>query len=80
MSQSQGNSKKTRSPQPEVSFVQTDELLTIVEVATFLKISRRTAWRWCQSGRLPAHKIGHQWRVSRNTLERFIDRQGNSKI
>ncbi len=80
MSQPQEKSIRTRSSQPEMGFVQTDELLTIVEVATYLKVSRRTAWRWCQSGRLPASKIGHQWRISRNNLQRFIDQQGNSKI
>lgn len=51
-----------------------DELLTIAEVAAYLKVSRRTAWRWCKSGRLPAGKIGHQWRVARSDLENFIQR------
>ncbi len=51
---------------------QFDELLTIAEVATYLKVSRRTAWRWCKSGRLPAGKIGHQWRVTRSDLENFV--------
>ena len=49
-----------------------DELLTIAEVAAYLKVSRRTAWRWCKSGRLPAGKIGHQWRVARSDLENFV--------
>ena len=52
-----------------------DGLLTIAEVAAYLKLSRRTAWRWCKSGRLPALKIGHQWRVTRTDLEDFIRRQ-----
>lgn len=49
-----------------------DELLTIAEVAKYLKVSRRTAWRWCKSGRLPAGKVGHQWRVARSDLEDFV--------
>jgi excisionase family DNA binding protein len=52
------------------------ELLTIAEVATYLKLSRRTTWRWCKSGRLPAVKVGRQWRVSSRDLEEFIRRRG----
>jgi len=53
-------------------------LLTIAEVATYLKLSRRTTWRWCKSGRLPAFKVGHQWRVAQNDLEDFIRQNGKS--
>ena len=56
--------------------IESDELLTIAEVAAYLKLSRRTAWRWCKSGRLPAVKIGHQWRISQSDLEAFIRRRG----
>ena len=52
------------------------ELLTIAEVAAYLKLSRRTAWRWCKSGHLPAVKVGHQWRVSFRDLENFIHQRG----
>ena len=52
--------------------VSEDELFTIAEVAAYLKLSQRTAWRWCKSGRLPAFKVGHQWRVAQSDLEEFI--------
>lgn len=55
-----------------ISQNQVDELLTIAEVAMFLKLSRRTAWRWCKNGELPAVKVGHQWRVARSDLENFV--------
>ncbi|NJN99663.1 MAG: helix-turn-helix domain-containing protein [Anaerolineales bacterium] len=53
-----------------------EELLTLAEVATYLKLSRRTAWRWCKQGDLPAIKVGHQWRVARSDLENFVHRRG----
>ena len=53
-----------------------DELFTIAEVAIYLKLSRRTAWRWCKAGQLPAVKVGHQWRVARSDLENFVRRRG----
>ncbi|MFQ5575779.1 MAG: helix-turn-helix domain-containing protein [Anaerolineae bacterium] len=55
-----------------------DELLTIAEVAGYLKLSRRTAWRWCKSGKLPAAKVGHQWRIARSDLEQFLRRRNGA--
>ena len=49
-----------------------EELLTIDEAAKFLRINRRTAWRWCRSGKLPAFKMGHQWRIGKSALDRMI--------
>ncbi len=66
----------SRTKSVVVKPVQADELLTIVEVAAYLKVSRRTAWRWCKSGRLPAVKVGHQWRITRRDLEKFVHLTG----
>ncbi|RLC70499.1 MAG: DNA-binding protein, partial [Chloroflexi bacterium] len=43
----------------------TDEIMTVQEVADYLRISRTTAWRWCNEGRLPAFRIGREWRIKR---------------
>jgi excisionase family DNA binding protein len=52
-----------------------DEILTVQEVADYLKVSRSTVWRWCNQGRLLAFKAGHGWRVPRTAVERMIGRQ-----
>ena len=49
-----------------------DEILTVSEVADFLKVSRTTVWRWCKHGNLPAFKIGRSWRIHRSVVERII--------
>jgi excisionase family DNA binding protein len=33
-----------------------------------LRISRVTAWRWCQEGIIPAFRIGRSWRIRRDDL------------
>ena len=38
-------------------------VLTVQEVAEMLKVSQATVWRWCQSGKLPAFRVGQQWRI-----------------
>ncbi len=52
-----------------------DEVLTVWEVARYLRLSRTTVWRWCREGKLHAVRIGHQWRVRRAEVERMIDRE-----
>ena len=47
-------------------------LLTVAEAAAYLRVSRATLWRWCQEGRVPAFKIGHEWRVVNPALQRLV--------
>jgi excisionase family DNA binding protein len=44
------------------------ELLTVKEAADYLRVSRVTAWRWCQQGVIPAFRIGRSWRIRREAL------------
>jgi len=41
------------------------ELLTVQDVATSLKRRPATLYAWCRDGRLPAIKIGKEWRIHR---------------
>jgi excisionase family DNA binding protein len=45
-----------------------NELMTVQEVADYLRVSRVTAWRWCQEGIIPAFRIGRIWRIRRDKL------------
>lgn len=49
-----------------------DEILTVQEVANYLKVSRSTVWRWCNVGKLRAFKAGHGWRVHRSEVEKMV--------
>ena len=46
-----------------------EEILTIKEVADYLKITDRTLYRMVQEGKLPAFKVGNSWRFRREDLE-----------
>jgi excisionase family DNA binding protein len=45
-----------------------DDLLTVEEAAAYLRVSRATVWRWCKSRKVPAVKIGREWRIMKQTL------------
>ena len=55
-----------------VSFVM-DEILTVREVAEYLKLSRTTIWRWCLEGKLKAFKVGRGWRIHRSEIEKITE-------
>jgi excisionase family DNA binding protein len=45
------------------------EYLTKKELMEELKMSKNTVYRLLQSGKLPAVKIGNEWRISRKALD-----------
>ena len=49
-----------------------DEILTIPELAALLKIAEKTVYGLAQRGKLPAFKVGGQWRFSRIAIEEWI--------
>ncbi len=48
------------------------EILTVADVANYLRVSETTVWRWCISGKIPAFRIGRGWRVRRSELDRLL--------
>jgi len=53
-----------------------DKLLTIKEVAEFLRVSERSVLRYIEAGRLKASKVGW-WRVLQSDLDEFLKRTSN---
>ncbi len=50
-----------------------NDLLTVEEAAAYLRVSRATVWRWCKTRRVPAVKIGREWRILRQTLKDIVE-------
>ncbi|MGE5618067.1 MAG: helix-turn-helix domain-containing protein [Sphingomonadaceae bacterium] len=51
-----------------------EEVLTVQEVAAILKTTPATVYAWCRAGKLPAFKIGQQWRIRAKALEEMMRR------
>lgn len=47
----------------------------IRNIAKFFGVSAKTARDWCKRGRLPAFKIGKEWKVRASDLQKMIDRK-----
>jgi len=50
-----------------------DKLMTIPEVANYLRVSRGTVERYISMGILPMKRIGGVWRIRRSELEAWFD-------
>ncbi|MDR0876847.1 MAG: PTS sugar transporter subunit IIA [Treponema sp.] len=58
-----------------------DEILTIEEVAKYLRVSERTVYDWAQKGEIPSGKIGTAWRFKKSEIEKWVnDRLSVSKL
>ncbi len=49
------------------------------KLAKFFGVSRKTVWDWCKSGKLPAFKIGKEWKVRKEDLQKLINRKVQSR-
>jgi excisionase family DNA binding protein len=54
-----------------------DKILGVEDLAKFFGVSDQTIWRWCKSGKIPAFKIGSQWKVRQSDLNRIINQKLN---
>lgn len=52
-----------------------NEILTIEEVAAYLRLTPQTIYKWAQEKRIPAVKLGKEWRFRKSILDRWIDDQ-----
>ena len=55
-----------------------DDILTIEEVAKYLRVSDRTVYDWAQKGEIPAGKIGTVWRFKKSEVENWVNERLSS--
>ena len=50
-----------------------EEIMTIEEVAKYLKMKPQTIYKWAQDGQIPGTKLGKEWRFRKHILDEWID-------
>lgn len=51
---------------------QPDSVLTIDELAAYLKIAKSTLYKLAQEGKVPGQKVGRHWRFHRETIDKWL--------
>jgi excisionase family DNA binding protein len=49
-----------------------DEVLTTAETCRYLKVAPRTLYRYIQDRRVPAFKLGKDWRFVKSELDQWL--------
>lgn len=56
-----------------------NEILTVREVAEFLKVTERTIYRLATEGQIPSFKVGGSWRFQRSDLIQWMNEQAKTQ-
>ena len=57
-----------------------DDVLTIDELAAYLKIAKSTLYKLAQEGKLPSQKIGKHWRFRKASIDRLAGRKQSFRV
>lgn len=55
-----------------------DQILTLKEVAAYLKLAEKTAYKLAADGKLPGFKVGGSWRFKSKDIESWIEQNKKS--
>lgn len=57
----------------KAQFEQFGNLMTIDEVAGYLRVKKRTVYDWVKKGKIPAIKAVGLWRFRRELIDQWLD-------
>lgn len=57
-----------------------EEIMTLEEVAKYLKVKPQTIYSWAQSGKIPAAKLGKEWRFRRSVIDKWFNQHIDEKF
>lgn len=52
--------------------------LSVEEIAKHLGVSKETIYRWVEKQKIPAHKVGRQWKFKATEVDRWVTEGGAS--
>jgi len=57
-----------------------NEIMTVQEVAEYLRLNEMTIYKLAQEGKLPALKIGRSWRFKKGLIDEWFRREGQAAM
>lgn len=58
----------------------TDRIMTLEEVAEYLRVKPQTIYTWAQEKRIPAAKLGKEWRFRKSVVDKWFNDQMDEKF
>ncbi|WP_375752887.1 helix-turn-helix domain-containing protein [Vibrio sp. HN007] len=57
---------------------QSDQVMTLEELAVYLKLPKSTVYKLVQDGRIPGQKLGKQWRFGKQAIDLWLDNRSSN--
>ena len=57
-----------------------NEILTLEEVAEYLRMKPQTIYTWAQEKKIPAVKLGKEWRFKKSVIDKWFDKHFDNKF
>jgi excisionase family DNA binding protein len=51
------------------------DLMTIDELAEYLRVKKRTIYQWLKNGKIPAVKTVGQWRFKKEKIDEWLEQE-----
>jgi excisionase family DNA binding protein len=52
-----------------------ENLMTIEEAAAYLRVGKKTIYRLLKRGKIPATKVGRQWRFNKSSIDEWLSKK-----
>ena len=56
-----------------------NDIMTMKELADYLKIAEKTAYRFASEKKVPGFKVGNAWRFRKSEVDNWIKKQEETK-
>ena len=56
------------------------DIMTLEEVAEYLRMKPQTIYTWAQERKMPAVKLGKEWRFKKSVIDRWFDQHFDDKF
>jgi excisionase family DNA binding protein len=57
-----------------------EDIMTIEDVAKYLKLKPQTIYTWVQDGKIPGAKLGKEWRFRKSVIDKWFDEHLDEKF
>lgn len=57
-----------------------NDIMTLEEVATYLRLKPQTIYVWAQEKKIPAAKLGKEWRFRRSVVDKWFNQHMDEKF
>src|SRR5512134_1240436 len=66
---------RSENPRGELTAMIDETFLTTEEVLEYLQVNLRTVYRLIKAGKIPAVRVGRQWRFRKRDIDAWLDSQ-----